>query len=86
MVFCRCCGKEIHETALACPQCGGFSTPLSLHILTEQPMARFGFLSPRWFSESFVSLVSPINRIGTNTRSSGSSVFQWLALLLAPLV
>jgi hypothetical protein len=23
MVFCRCCGKEIHETALACPSCGG---------------------------------------------------------------
>lgn len=23
MVFCRCCGKQIHETAPACPQCGG---------------------------------------------------------------
>ena len=22
MVFCRACGKEIHETAIACPQCG----------------------------------------------------------------
>lgn len=22
MVFCRGCGKEIHETALACPHCG----------------------------------------------------------------
>ena len=22
MVFCRGCGKEIHETALSCPQCG----------------------------------------------------------------
>ncbi len=22
MVFCRGCGKEIHETALACPNCG----------------------------------------------------------------
>lgn len=27
MVFCRCCGKEIHETALACPQCGGVQHP-----------------------------------------------------------
>lgn len=33
MVFCRGCGKEIHETALACPMCGapqagpGTSTP-----------------------------------------------------------
>lgn len=23
MIFCRCCGKEIHETAPACPHCGG---------------------------------------------------------------
>jgi hypothetical protein len=23
MVHCRCCGKVIHETALACPHCGG---------------------------------------------------------------
>ncbi|WP_256744091.1 NINE protein, partial [Cronobacter sakazakii] len=22
MVFCRGCGKEIHESARACPQCG----------------------------------------------------------------
>ena len=22
MVFCRGCGKEIHETAISCPQCG----------------------------------------------------------------
>lgn len=23
MVFCRCCGKGIHETAPVCPHCGG---------------------------------------------------------------
>lgn len=23
MIFCRCCGKEIHETAPSCPHCGG---------------------------------------------------------------
>ena len=22
MIFCRGCGKQMHETALACPQCG----------------------------------------------------------------
>jgi len=22
MVFCRGCGKEIHETAISCPHCG----------------------------------------------------------------
>ena len=34
MVFCRGCGKEIHETAPTCPQCGALqgvqrSAPLS---------------------------------------------------------
>jgi hypothetical protein len=27
MIFCRCCGKEIHETASACPHCGGVQHP-----------------------------------------------------------
>lgn len=26
MVFCRGCGKEIHDTALSCPQCGAPQT------------------------------------------------------------
>ncbi|HTD03517.1 TM2 domain-containing protein [Undibacterium sp.] len=34
MVYCRGCGKEIHETAISCPQCGapqrpGISGPVS---------------------------------------------------------
>lgn len=27
LVFCRACGKEIHESAIACPQCGAPQTP-----------------------------------------------------------
>jgi TM2 domain-containing membrane protein YozV len=27
MVHCRACGKEIHETARACPQCGAIQAP-----------------------------------------------------------
>ena len=33
MIFCRGCGKSIHETALSCPHCGGLqavsATPLA---------------------------------------------------------
>lgn len=29
MIFCRACGKEIHETAPACPHCGGLQNPAS---------------------------------------------------------
>lgn len=28
MIFCRHCGKEIHEQAPSCPQCGGVQPPL----------------------------------------------------------
>lgn len=27
MIFCRYCGKEIHEEAPSCPQCGGVQQP-----------------------------------------------------------
>ncbi|WP_459176158.1 zinc-ribbon domain and TM2 domain-containing protein [Ewingella americana] len=27
MVFCRGCGKEIHESAKSCPHCGATSSP-----------------------------------------------------------
>ena len=30
MVLCRCCGKEIHQTALACPHCGGMQSDISI--------------------------------------------------------
>lgn len=29
LVFCRACGKEIHETAVACPQCGAPQVPVT---------------------------------------------------------
>jgi TM2 domain-containing membrane protein YozV len=30
MVFCRGCGKEIHETAISCPQCGAIQGKLNI--------------------------------------------------------
>ena len=32
MVFCRCCGKEIHETAIVCPHCGGVQHATAVHL------------------------------------------------------
>ncbi len=29
MVFCRGCGKEIHESAVSCPQCGAVQTAVA---------------------------------------------------------
>jgi hypothetical protein len=35
MVHCRGCGKEIHETALTCPQCGA-PQGTSLTVITSE--------------------------------------------------
>ncbi|WP_293401707.1 hypothetical protein [Polaromonas sp.] len=32
MVYCRGCGKQIHETALACPECGAPQKPAATPI------------------------------------------------------
>lgn len=29
MIFCRACGREIHESAPACPHCGASVTPVA---------------------------------------------------------
>lgn len=35
MVFCRGCGREIHDTALSCPHCGATQTTVSIAVDTS---------------------------------------------------
>lgn len=53
MVFCRGCGKEIHESALSCPQCGaqqrqaasnGNTNPLRERVLKEVSSSKISFV------------------------------------------
>ena len=39
MVFCRGCGKEIHETAVSCPHCGCQQTAVMAGNLKSQSVA-----------------------------------------------
>lgn len=39
MVFCRGCGREIHETAMSCPHCGAIQL-----AATKFPQSQFGTL------------------------------------------
>jgi hypothetical protein len=39
MVFCRGCGKQIHETAPMCPGCGAPQRPAQARPAPEQPAA-----------------------------------------------
>lgn len=41
MIFCRGCGKEIHETALACPQCGA-----PQHVANDKGNSGLQYLVP----------------------------------------
>lgn len=41
MVFCRGCGKEIHETALMCPHCGAPQKKLSTKSKTTAALLAF---------------------------------------------
>lgn len=38
MIFCRCCGKEIHETAPTCPQCGGPQQTSTAPQTNDEPL------------------------------------------------
>lgn len=42
MVFCQCCGKQIHESAPTCPHCGGLQ---AAHVQNARPVAPAG---PLW--------------------------------------
>jgi TM2 domain-containing membrane protein YozV len=39
MVFCRGCGKEIHESAVTCPACGAVQTTRPAAVAIAAPMA-----------------------------------------------
>ena len=51
MIFCRGCGKEIHESATVCPQCGAPQAKLSANVIVNdgggffslglQPLTRY---------------------------------------------
>lgn len=40
MVFCRCCGKQLHESAPMCPHCGGLqrATSTSAYPAEDGPL------------------------------------------------
>ena len=42
MIFCRGCGKEIHETATACPHCGATQRGKFAAQVLVHPSAHFG--------------------------------------------
>ena len=75
MVFCRGCGKEIHETAPMCPHCGfQFSATSALFGKNSIWLA---------VTSSILSLLSFLNWFGVSTWTTDIKVGLWLFCIVA---
>ncbi|WP_415774668.1 hypothetical protein [Paraburkholderia sp. J11-2] len=61
VVYCRGCGREIHESALACPQCGAPQIPQKktrdVSALWTFVFGFFYFLAKGWIKSAVVALI-----------------------------
>ena len=87
MVFCRGCGKEIHETALTCPHCGapqraGRTDATPIHAIVE-PAAR-----KPWYDNSFLTLLLLIGffPIGLLTMWKFKQYHLWVRIAITVLI
>ena len=70
MVFCRGCGKEIHETATACPHCGFVQTAQNESM---------------WMSgvASVLALIEILNWININNWNRNMEVGLWMFAIVS---
>ncbi len=75
MVFCRGCGKEIHETATMCPHCG--------YQHSDSPVV--GGNKNLWMAvvSSVFSLLSFLNWFGIDSWSHDIKVGLWMFSIIA---
>ena len=77
-VFCRGCGKQIHETAMMCPQCGA---PQLLPAQNTQnqaaPKKSMGWLVVIALAVSLLSVVGLIEYVPGISRT----VSEWIAII-----
>lgn len=66
MIFCRGCGKEIHETAVTCPHCGAPQFNASADPVKKNDKAR----KPMWVKVSIVILAYLVFAIGKSSYES----------------
>ena len=62
MVFCRGCGKQIHESAITCPQCGapqGTGAGENHSLKYVLPVGRSGWAIAAGYLALFSVLVAP---------------------------
>lgn len=55
MVFCRGCGKEIHETATMCPQCGATQVLPSNNLIIRRILFCILWIIIIWISAIFLT-------------------------------
>jgi hypothetical protein len=78
MVFCRGCGKEIHESAPTCPHCG--------YVVIASASADLG--KSLWMAgvSLAISLISFLNWFGISTWDRNTIVGLWMFVFTATLL
>jgi uncharacterized membrane protein YvbJ len=72
MIFCRACGKEIHETAPLCPRCGAAQT---ISQPLQQKTAHPGWMAITSLAIGCLSLLASIGSDGIKEEILGSAMF-----------
>ena len=57
MVFCRGCGKEIHESAPACPQCGAPQNVAQAAAPAKEKVAYTSYDQVPWYRKNWFAIV-----------------------------
>lgn len=60
MMFCRGCGKEIHETAVACPHCGMNQKEIKSESIPYTSYSQVPTNRKNWFIILFLLLFAPV--------------------------
>lgn len=77
MVFCRGCGKEIHETAAACPLCGAAQSTLEVSEKGKASYIKYDqvpWYRKTWFLVVFFIIFPPVLLLPLLT---GSIYYSW---------
>lgn len=81
MIFCRGCGKEIHETALVCPNCGAVQYAA---VVTEQTSANDSLWLP--IASLVLGIIGVLSLLGDsqwdNNQIVGLGIFSLVGFVL----
>ena len=84
MIYCRGCGKQIHESATACPECGAIQNVIVANAGTQKPTKQYPGLSDTWV---WIMGCIPILTIMLSVFAIGPSVISVIfSFIIVPMI